>query len=101
MHVTDIPNFDQLSDLQRLELAEELITSLRDVVHSVDPDQPVSSILTMNTILGAVLVTERFGAVLMGTLAVSGLLLAAIGLYGVMAFAVAVVGLDRFFSRKA
>lgn len=30
MHVTDIPNFEQLSDLQRLELAEELITSLRD-----------------------------------------------------------------------
>jgi putative ABC transport system permease protein len=65
-----------------------LITSLRDVIHSVDPDQPVSSILTMNTILGAVLVTERFGAVLMGTLAVSGLLLASIGLYGVMAYSV-------------
>jgi putative addiction module component (TIGR02574 family) len=30
MHVSDIPNFDQLTDLQRLELAEELITSLRD-----------------------------------------------------------------------
>jgi putative addiction module component (TIGR02574 family) len=30
MHVTDIPNFDKLSDLQRLELAEELITSVRD-----------------------------------------------------------------------
>jgi len=30
MHVTDIPNFENLSDLQRLELAEELMTSLRD-----------------------------------------------------------------------
>ena len=42
----------------------------------------------MNTNLSGVLVTERFGSILMGTLAISGLLLAAIGLYGVMAYAV-------------
>jgi putative addiction module component (TIGR02574 family) len=30
MHVTDIPNFDQLSDLERLELAEELVASIRN-----------------------------------------------------------------------
>jgi putative ABC transport system permease protein len=65
-----------------------LTPALRDVVHNADPDQPVSNIITMNTILGSVLVTERFGAVLMGALAVSGLLLASIGLYGVMAYAV-------------
>src|SRR5438477_1147435 len=51
-------------------------------------DQPVSNVVTMNTILSRVLVAERFGAVLMGTLALTGLLLAAIGLYGVMAYAV-------------
>jgi putative ABC transport system permease protein len=65
-----------------------LTAALRDVIRTCDPDQPVSNILTMNTILSGVLVTERFGAVLMGTLAVSGLLLAALGLYGVMAYAV-------------
>jgi putative ABC transport system permease protein len=65
-----------------------LIAALRDVVRTCDPDQPVSNIMTMNTILSKVLVTERFGAVLMGTLAASGLLLAALGLYGVMAYAV-------------
>src|SRR5207245_7044765 len=62
--------------------------ALRDVVRTADPDQPISNVMTMNTILNNVLVTERFGAVLMGTLAVSGLLLASIGLYGVMAYAV-------------
>ena len=30
MRATDIPNFEQLSDLERLELAEELIASIRD-----------------------------------------------------------------------
>jgi predicted permease len=65
-----------------------LTTALRDAIRKSDPDQPVSNVLTMNAILSSVLVTERFGAVLMGTLAFSGLLLAALGLYGVMAYAV-------------
>jgi len=65
-----------------------LTTALRDAIRKSDPDQPVSNVLTMNAILSSVLVTERFGAVLMGTLALSGLLLAALGLYGVMAYAV-------------
>ena len=30
VRLTDIPNFDKMSDLERLELAEELITSVRD-----------------------------------------------------------------------
>ena len=30
MSVTDIPNFEHLTDLQRLELAEELIASIRN-----------------------------------------------------------------------
>ncbi len=65
-----------------------LTAALRDVVRTADPDQPISNVMTMNTILNNVLVTERFGAVLMGTLAISGLILASIGLYGVMAYAV-------------
>jgi len=65
-----------------------LTATLRNVIHAVDPDQSVSNIMTMTTILSGVLVTERFGAVLMGALAISGLLLASIGLYGVMAYSV-------------
>lgn len=65
-----------------------LTAAVCEAIHSVDPDQPVSDVMTMNTNLSGVLVTERFGSVLMGTLAISGLLLAAIGLYGVMAYAV-------------
>lgn len=30
MSVTDIPNFEQMSDLERLRLAEDLISSIRD-----------------------------------------------------------------------
>src|SRR5438105_11439048 len=65
-----------------------LIGMVRDIIRSVDPDQPISNIMTMNANLSGVLVTERFGAILMGTLAVAVLLLASIGLYGVMAHSV-------------
>jgi predicted permease len=65
-----------------------LVGAVRDVIRSVDPDQPISSVMTMNANLSGVLVTERFGAILMGTLAVTGLLLASIGLYGVTAYSV-------------
>ncbi len=65
-----------------------LTAAARDAIHGIDLDQPVSNIMTMNTNLSTVLVTERFGAVLMGTLAGCGLLLASIGLYGVVAYSV-------------
>jgi predicted permease len=65
-----------------------LSAAVRDAIRRIDPDQPVSDVMTMNTNLSGVLVTERFGAILMAALAVSGLLLASIGLYGVMAYSV-------------
>lgn len=65
-----------------------VITMVREAIHAVDPGQPISNVMTMNENLARVLVTERFSAILMGVLAGSGLLLAALGLYGVMAYSV-------------
>ena len=62
--------------------------AVREAILAVDPDQPVSNVMTMNENLAGVLVTERFSAILMSALAASGLLLAALGLYGVMAYSV-------------
>jgi Acidobacterial duplicated orphan permease len=63
-------------------------TAVREAVHAVDPNQPFSNVMTMNENLHRVLVTERFSAILMSVLAGSGLLVAALGLYGVMAYSV-------------
>lgn len=65
-----------------------LTAAVSDAVHSVDPDQPVSDVTTMQTHLAGVLEADRFSAVLMGALAAVGLTLAIIGLYGVMAYSV-------------
>ena len=61
---------------------------MREAIRTVDPDQPVSDIMTMSANLAGVLVTERFSAILMAALAASGLLLSSIGLYGVIAYSV-------------
>ena len=65
-----------------------VIAAVREAIHAVDPDQPVSNVMTMNENLAGVLVTERFSAILMNALGASGLLLAALGLYGVIAYSV-------------
>jgi predicted permease len=89
--------YEQTENLQPLDLvvrsngygdAASLATGVRNAIHAVDPDQPVSNVTTMGTHLAGVLVTERFSAVLMGALAALGLTLAIIGLYGVMAYSV-------------
>ena len=48
-----------------------LTTAVRGAIRSADPDQPVSNVRTMNANLSGVLVTERFGAILMAALAAS------------------------------
>jgi hypothetical protein len=65
-----------------------LTATIVDAVHSVDPDQPVSNVETMQANAAGVVGTYRFGAILMGSLAALGLALAMIGLYGVMAYSV-------------
>ena len=62
--------------------------AVREAIHAVDPDQSISNVMTMNENMARVLVTERFSAILMSVLAGSGLLLAVLGLYGVMAYSV-------------
>jgi putative ABC transport system permease protein len=63
--------------------------AIRAAIHAVDPNQAISSVTIMKAYLAEVLMRERFSALLMGTLAILGLILAVLGLYGVMAYSVA------------
>ena len=66
----------------------DLPVAIRNAIHSIDPNQPISTPTSMTAYLVEVLMRERFSAILMGSLAAIGLLLAVIGLYGVMAYSV-------------
>jgi putative ABC transport system permease protein len=57
-------------------------------VQRIDPDQPVASISTMERNIGESLATRRLTMALLGAFAVLALVLASVGLYGVMALSV-------------
>jgi putative ABC transport system permease protein len=63
--------------------------SFRSEVTAVDRSQPVYNIRTMGQVVDEALAQARFSVVLLGIFAATGLLLAVVGLYGVMTTAVA------------
>jgi putative ABC transport system permease protein len=65
-----------------------LIADVRAAVAAVDADQPIEDLQTMASAMARTAQPARFMALLMSTLSVTAVLLAIIGLYGVMAFSV-------------
>src|SRR5258705_2529218 len=66
-----------------------VVAGIKAHVRAVDPEQPVSQIRTMEQVLGESLAQRKFSLVLIGIFAALSVLLAAIGVAGVMAFLVA------------
>jgi putative ABC transport system permease protein len=67
--------------------AARLVPALREQVWAVDPAQAVYHASTVETMISDTLVERRFSLVLLGGLAIVGLLLATVGVYGLITFA--------------
>lgn len=62
--------------------------SVREVVRSIDRDQPVGRLETMSALVASSLGTSRLSTMLFGLFGIVGLVLASVGIYGVMSYGV-------------
>jgi putative ABC transport system permease protein len=65
-----------------------LTSAVTAAIHSIDPTQPVVDVMTMDDLIATSLSQRRFSMFLLAAFAVLALLLAAVGIYSVLSFAV-------------
>jgi predicted permease len=68
---------------------EALGIPIQKTIAGIDPDLPVSNVLTMQQVIGKSTANSSFEASLLGAFATLSLLLAAVGLFGVLSYFVA------------
>ncbi|MFN8570791.1 MAG: ABC transporter permease [Gemmatimonadaceae bacterium] len=66
-----------------------IVPALRSAVSAMDPALPLADVRTMDEWLGTALLPARLTGSVLGIFGILGLLLAAVGMYGVMAYSVA------------
>ncbi len=68
---------------------QAVLGRIRDVVRGMDPNMPLYDVRSMEDHMGIALLPARLGGSVLGVFGVLGLVLAAVGIYGVMAYSVA------------
>ncbi|MGH9161874.1 MAG: FtsX-like permease family protein, partial [Vicinamibacteraceae bacterium] len=67
---------------------ERLVPAIQHAIQRIDPTQPIHGVATMNEIIQGSLSRERAGSFMMVFFALAALLMAVLGVYGVVAYSV-------------
>jgi predicted permease len=65
-----------------------LVAAVRQIVRAADPDQPISDVRTLDDLLAAETASRRAQLQVLGVLAAVAVMLAAVGIYGLLAYTV-------------
>jgi putative ABC transport system permease protein len=83
------PSMQAMQFAVRTKTDQTAITeSVRQTVHAVDPDLPVAKFETLATLVDRSMTADRFSMLLVGSFGLLALILASIGMYGVISYSV-------------
>jgi len=86
--VAQLPESNMSLVLRGKVPAETLINGMRQVVTALDPNQPIRRAQSMQTAVERSVAPQRFVALLLGVFAGVAIVLALVGIYGVMSYSV-------------
>jgi putative ABC transport system permease protein len=65
-----------------------IAASVRNVIHQLDPQQPIGQVITMDGLMARSVASARFNSLLLAIFSAVALVMAAVGIYGVMSYSV-------------
>jgi predicted permease len=74
--------------IQHSGQTEALVSAVRQIVRATDPEQPISDVRTMDAVLAGDTASRRAQLQVLGVLAAVAVLLAGVGIYGLLAYTV-------------